>query len=222
MINNKIPGTAAMFMAFIYAGAFVYFGAFLSFPASKAPEVVMTFLAQHQQALGLAYFLIYVVFGVLLATLVTALNEKLKREHNYVNTLATLFGKVWVGLVIASGMIATIGLSRVVELAKISNEDAYQLWTVVSMLVESLGGGNELLGGMWVLLTSIVALQLNEFGKWLNYLGAVVGITGIATVFPVDIFTELFGITQLVWFFWLGVVLFNSRIKKAAKHTIKT
>lgn len=211
-----------MFMAFIYAGAFVYFGAILSFPASKAPEVVMTFLAQHQQALGLAYFLIYVVFGVLLAMLVTALNEKLKREHNYVNTLATLFGKVWVGLVIASGMIATIGLSRVIELAKISNEDAYQLWTVVSMLVESLGGGNELVGGIWVLLTSIVALQLNVFGKRLNYLGLAVGIAGVATVYPADIFTELFGISQLVWFFCIGIALFKSPNNTSSRHTTDT
>lgn len=182
----------------------------------------MTFLAQHQQALGLAYFLIYVVFGMLLAMLVTALNEKLKREHNYVNTLATLFGKVWVGLVIASGMIATIGLSRVIELAKISNEDAYQLWTVVSMLVESLGGGNELVGGMWVLLTSIVALQLNVFGKWLNYLGVAVGIAGVATVYPADIFTELFGITQLVWFFWIGFAFFKSPNNTSSRHTTHT
>jgi len=38
-------------------------------------------------------------------------------------------------------------------------------------------------------------------------LGIVVGVAGILTVYPLDIFTEVFGIGQIVWFLWLGIFM---------------
>lgn len=216
---NKTAGAAAIVMALIYVGAFVYFGAFLGFPDSKHADVVMPFLAQNHHALWLAYFMIYVAFGVLLAVLVEAIETQLGKSpassHHQLLRVGTLFGKVWVCLVIASGMIATIGMSRAIGLMAESNEEAFRLWRVVSMLVESLGGGNELVGGLWVLAISIVGLKRGVFTKTINYLGCVVGVAGIATVYPADVFTEIFGLTQIIWFSCIGVSLF-----KSAKPTV--
>lgn len=64
-----------------------------------------------------------------------------------------------------------------------------------------------LFGVLWVLLLSIAALQRNKLPKALNYLGFIVGSAGILTLYPADIFTEIFGLSQIVWFFWLGIVL---------------
>ena len=44
----------------------------------------------------------------------------------------------------------------------------------------------------------------------LNYLGCFVGLAGIATVYPAEIFTEIFGLSQTAWFVWLGVVILRS------------
>ena len=45
------------------------------------------------------------------------------------------------------------------------------------------------------------------YSKPLNALGVLVGVAGILTTYPLDIFTEVFGITQIVWFVWLGIVM---------------
>ena len=211
MSSNQLAGTASMLMALIYVCAFVYFGAMVSFPASNEADVVMAFVTQNVNALWIAYFTIYVVFGVLLAVLVIAIDDILSscvnQTQNRLLRMGTLFGKIWVCLVIASGMIATIGMSHAVSLTAVSNEEAYRLWGVVSMLVESLGGGNELVGGVWVLLTSITALKQRMFGNTVNYTGCFVGLAGIATIYPAEVFTEIFGITQIIWFIAIGVSL---------------
>ena len=211
MNSNQLAGTASMLMALIYVCAFVYFGAMVSFPASNEADVVMAFVTQNVNALWIAYFTIYVIFGVLLAVVVIAIDDILSscvnQTQNRLLRMGTLFGKIWVCLVIASGMIATIGMSHAVSLTAVSNEEAYRLWGVVSMLVESLGGGNELVGGVWVLLTSITALKQRMFGNTVNYTGCFVGLAGIATIYPAEVFTEIFGITQIIWFIAIGVSL---------------
>ena len=211
MSSNQLAGTASMLMALIYFCAFVYFGAMVSFPASNEADVVMAFVTQNVNALWIAYFTIYVVFGVLLAVLVIAIDDILSSSVNQTQNrllrMGSLFGKIWVCLVIASGMIATIGMSHAVSLTAVSNEEAYRLWGVVSMLVESLGGGNELVGGVWVLLTSITALKQRMFGNIVNYTGCFVGLAGIATIYPAEVFTEIFGITQIIWFIAIGASL---------------
>lgn len=133
----------------------------------------------------------------------------------YLTKIATLFGVVWVGLVIASGFISVIGLDAVVELARINAERASETWNIVTLLTESLGGGNELVGGMWVLLISVSNLHRKIFSSWLNYIGLFVGVVGVATVYPAEIFAELFGVSQIVWFLWVGVSLIrNSNDKR--------
>ena len=208
MNSNQLAGTASMLMALIYVYAFVYFGAMVSFPASNEADVVMAFVTQNVNALWIAYFTIYVIFGVLLAVVVIAIDDILSSSVNQTQNrllrMGSLFGKIWVCLVIASGMIATIGMSHAVSLTAVSNEEAHRLWGVVSMLVESLGGGNELVGGVWVLLTSITALKQRMFSNTVNYTGCFVGLAGIATIYPAEVFTEIFGITQIIWFIAIG------------------
>ena len=201
---QKCAGLSAIAQGFIYIVAFVYFGAFWHYPLNASAVEQMTYLAENQQVFSLICILMYVVFGVLLAVLVTGLYVRFRQQPDSLATLGSLFGVIWVGLVIASGMIATIGLAQAIKLMAVDPEKALDLWRVVSVLTESLGGGNELVGGMWVLLISLAAKQHAVLPPKLNYLGYVVGVAGIATLYPAEIFTEIFGITQIVWFMWLG------------------
>ena len=114
---------------------------------------------------------------------------------------------IWVGLVIASGMIINIGLKSVIDTGIKDPESAMQIWSSVSIISEGLGGGNEIVGGIWVLLLSIIALKGQLFSKTLIFLGILVGIAGILTVYPLDLFTEIFGISQIIWFFWIGIFM---------------
>lgn len=85
------------------------------------------------------------------------------------------------------------------------------VWVVINTIVEGLGGGNEVVGGLWVVLLSIAALKVNELPKLLNCLGLFIGFVGILTIYPAEILTEIFGLGQIVWFSWLGVAMLMSR-----------
>jgi hypothetical protein len=207
---QKIGGVSAIFQAIIYVSAFVFFGAFWKFPTDADSVQTFAFLAENQVILSIVNLIMYVLFGIFLAVLVLAINERLKSNTPTLSQIASIFGVVWVGLVIASGMIANIGLSAVVELSTKEPEQAMTVWRAIYSVVEGLGGGNEVVGGLWVLLLSFAALKGDELSKRLNYLGLFVGIVGILTVYPAEVLTEIFGVSQIVWFSWLGAVMLAS------------
>ncbi|QSX31185.1 DUF4386 family protein [Shewanella cyperi] len=210
-MNNlqKVAGVSAIFEALIYIISFVYFGAFWAYPSEGTASEKMAYLAENQFAFSMMYFLMYSMFGIFLAVLVIGLYEKLKSTNTPMIKVGSVFGIVWVVLVIASGMLANIGLSHAIKLMDLSSEKAFDMWQMISVLIESLGGGNELVGGLWVLLVSLAALKVEVFPRGLNYLGLIVGASGIATIYPDEIFTEIFGITQIIWFFWLGISMLS-------------
>lgn len=211
-MNNlqKLGGVSAIFEAIIYVSAFVFFGAFWNFPSDADSAQKFIFLAENQVVLSIVNLIMYVLFGILLAVLVLAVNERLKSNTPALSQIASVFGVVWVGLVIASGMIANVGLASVLELSTEDPEQAMTVWQAIYSVVEGLGGGNEVVGGLWVLLLSVAALKGNELSKKLNYFGVFVGIVGIVTVYPADVLTEIFGVSQIVWFSWLGIVMLKN------------
>ncbi len=212
MVNNlqRFGGVAALFEAAIYISAFVFFGVFWDLPAGADSAQKFAFLANNQIILSLVNLTMYVVFGIFLAVLVLALHQRLKTKAPALSQLAATFGIVWVGLVIASGMIANIGLGVVIDLSAKDAEQAMTVWLLINTIVVGLGGGNEVVGGLWVLLLSIAALKINEFPKMLNGFGLFIGLAGILTIYPAEILTEIFGLGQIVWFSWLGVTMLMS------------
>lgn len=86
---------------------------------------------------------------------------------------------------------------------------ALATWKTLNDVVAGLGSSNEIVGGLWVLLVSVGARQSNQLPRSLCYAGGLVGACGVATVYPVESLTELFGVSQLIWFVWLGLVLWQ-------------
>ena len=211
-MNNlqKLGGIAALLEAAIYISAFVFFGAFWNFPVDADSVKQFAFLAENKVILSIVNLIMYVLFGVLLAVLVMALHERLKVSTPFLSQFASIFGIIWVGLVIASGMIANIGLASVLELSVKDPEQAMTVWRAIYSVVEGLGGGNEVVGGLWVLLLSFAALKAKELPKILNYFGLIVGISGILTIYLAEVLTEIFGLSQVVWFSWLGAAMLLS------------
>lgn len=208
MINlQKMGGVAALLEAILYVSAFAFFGLYWNVPSDVSAAQELVFLKENQVTLAIVNFLIYVVFGIFLAVLVLALHEHLKVDAKALSQMASVFGLIWVGLVIASGMIANIGLRIVSQLLENEPEQARTVWLALNSIVEGIGGGNEIVGGLWVLLLSIAALKTNAFSKKLNYLGLFVGLAGISTVYPADTLTEIFGLSQIIWFTWLGLLM---------------
>ena len=205
---QKIGGISAILEGLIYIFTFVIYGGVLAFPKADASSIEkLNFLSNNFITLSAINLVSYVMFGILLAVLVVAIHQRLKNDAPILTSLASLFGVIWVGLVISSGMIANIGLKTVVDLGANSPEDAMLIWRSVAIVSEGLGGGNEIVGGVWVLLLSIVAFKSKSLSKPLNILGLVVGIAGVVTIFPLEIFTEIFGLSQIIWFMWMGVAM---------------
>jgi hypothetical protein len=210
MTNNlqKIGGVAALIEAAAYVVGFGLYLTSLDSSGYVGPVRKVAFLVDKQAIIHIGNLFIYVVFSVFLVVLAIALYERLKSGSRALVQTATAFGLIWAGLVIASGMIFNVGIHTVVDLYGKDPAQAASVWSAIGSVQEGLGGGNEIVGGLWVLLISWAALRTGGLPKALNYLGVVIAVAGILTVVPaLDVLTDIFGLSQIVWFAWLGIVM---------------
>ena len=220
---QKLGGLAAISQAIIYLSAFIFFGAIWNFPTDASSIQKLAFLAENKTIISVVNLIMYVLFGVFLAVLVVSIHGRLKEKTPALAQVSSVFGILWAGIVIASGMIFNIGLAATIQLSVKDVEQAMTVWLTINSVVEGLGGGNELVGGLWVLLLSIAALKSDVLSKKLNYLGLFVGVVGIFTVYPAEVLTEVFGLSQLVWFAWLGGVMLmksSTQIASSDEHVL--
>lgn len=78
----------------------------------------------------------------------------------------------------------------------------------MSTVEEGLGGGNELAGGLWILLASWAALRTRALPLALNMFGVVIGLAEILTIVPpLEVLGAVFGFGFILWFGWVGVVM---------------
>ncbi|MFC7228692.1 hypothetical protein N0B31_14865 [Salinirubellus salinus] len=207
-----VGGLAALIEAAIYVAGIAYFLVVLDFASvTGALQQVELFVA-NEASLSAMYLLIYVVFGIVLVALVLALHERLAAGAPMLMRATTAFGLIWAGLVIASGMIATLATGVVVDLYSTDPTQATTVWLAVSPVIDGLGGGNEIVGGVWTLLVSVVALRTRALHRLVNYFGLVVGAAGILSAIPAlgEIGGGIFGLTQIVWFVALGILLLGA------------
>lgn len=208
---QKIGGICAVLEAFIYISVFALYACVLATPSTLSTAQKLAFLGEKQNVFFLVNVIGYIVFGVLLAVIVLALHERMKYAANTLSQIASVFGILWVGLVITSGMLANIGLGAILRSSIVEPEQTRSLWLAITTMTEALGGGNELVGGIWVLLISCAGIASKILPRTLHYVGIVVGAVGIATCYPAKVLTEIFGVSQIVWFGYLGIALLRQR-----------
>lgn len=187
---------------------FIIFFGLISVPAGLDTLGLIEFLQQDRLLFAVSYSVGYLVFGVLLAITLQALQHALPDKNAALASLADRFGGIWVMLMMASGMTYLIGLDRLFHLVSIDPMQAQALYHSIWLITNALGGGIELVGGLWVLLLSIAGLKQNYLPKALHLLGLVIGTLGILTVLhAVPYLKDAFGLLQIVWFIWLGIML---------------
>ncbi|MBC8027224.1 MAG: DUF4386 family protein [Steroidobacteraceae bacterium] len=166
------------------------------------------FLVENRSLLYAWNLIIYVIFGMLLVVVSLALHDRLKTSVDGLMQTATAFGLIWATLVIASGMVANIGASVVTQLFAKEPELAGTVWLSLMMIVNGLGGGNEIVGGVWVLLVSAAILRSRALPRAFGYLGLAAGLAGVITMIPpLHEAGSIFGLGLIVWFVWLGILL---------------
>lgn len=215
---QKAGGVAALYLAAAYLTGIVLFLFILDYPNIVEPAQKVTLLVDKQMIIYVTNLLMYVVFGVFLVVLALALYERLKAGAPALTQTATAIGIIWAGAVIASGMVSNAGIAPVVALYEQDPAQAASVWLGIESVANGLGGANgEILGGLWTLLVSGAAFRAGVFSKGLNYLGVLVGAVGIISTVPgLHDLAGLFGVSQIVWFVWLGIILLRSRTSTAA------
>lgn len=208
MDRQRVGGLAALIEAATFVVGFAMFATVLSDYVSGDPDAAesVAVLVDNQAAMCVVSLVIYVVFAIFLVVLALALNEELQGGAPALAQAATAFGLIWAGLIFAAGMIAIVGLDTIVDLHKDDPARAETVWSSLDVVQDGMGGGIEIVGGLWLLLISWAALRSHEFPRILNYLGLVIGVAGIVTVVPaLEPVTAVFGLGLIVWFVWLGI-----------------
>ena len=176
------------------------------------------FLVGHQTTLFVWYLVIFLVFGVAITPLARALHGRLSDVSPQLADVGAVFAYIWAGLMFATGMISNIGIAAVADLDETDPAAAEHLWSAVDAVTEGLGGGNELVGGMWILLVSVAAWGTDRLPRGLNVLGALSGVAGLVTLVPglTDV-GIVFGLGSIAWFAWVGIVLLRNPVPELAR-----
>ncbi|TNE71998.1 DUF4386 family protein [bacterium] len=207
-------GFAALFNAATYVlGLSVLFLLFTPLIDEKLSTLEkVQFLLEQKIGYQNWILVIYIAFGSALVFLTLGLHHMFKKTSSELNSVSTAFGLMWALLVLASGMIVNVGLDSVDALFTSNPEQATQLWLAVEAIHQGIGGGIELVGGVWVVLLSLIAIKHHIFSKTLNYLGLITGFIGCITVLPtLGFLGALFALFQIIWFIWLGLSLIKMK-----------
>ena len=215
---QKSGGFAALYMAISHLIGIIIFIVVLDYMNITDPTQKLSMNIEKQTVIFSTNLLMYVFFGFALIVLSLALYDRMKSGALVLMQVATVIGIIWAGSLIASGMVANAGLATVVPLYSTDPTQAALIWQGIESVANGLGNANgEILGGLWVLLVSLAALRTGGLPKGLNILGLLVGVMGIITIIPaLNGLVAVFGLDQIVWFVWLGIVLLRNNPSRAA------
>jgi hypothetical protein len=200
---QKLGGMAALYAGLAYIVGMLGFLFVVGWPDNPSQQVAV--LVNHQVSQHVLYLIVYPIWAVFLVVL----------------TLATAIGIIWATLVMASGMIFNIGMDNVVSLYGTDPTQATTVWLAIEAVCNGIGGGNEILGGLWMLLVSWTALRARGLPKALNYLGLGIGAAGILSALPrLGDIGLAFGLGQIVWFGWLGFFMLRQSPSPAQSRLV--
>ncbi len=207
---GRIGGTAALLAAGTFAYGIALFATSLAdyTDPDATPADSVDFLVDHQGQLLAWYIGIFIVFGAALVPMALALRQRFVERAPILANTAAVFAAIWAGLMYATGMISNIGIEAVADLADSDPDRAVSVWAAIDAVTNGLGGGNELVGAIWIGLVSIAGLTTALLPRWLNVVGLITAAAGLVTVVPAFEAVEMvFGLGSIVWFIGVGVTL---------------
>jgi hypothetical protein len=220
---QKFGGFAALYLAVVNLIGMVIFLVVLDYPSITDPAQKVALNVDKQMVIFSTNLLMYVIFGFFLIILSLALYDRLKSGAPAIMQAATVIGIIWAGSLIASGMVANAGLASIVPLYAKDPAQAALTWQGIEAVAHGLGNANgEILGGPLTLLVSLAALRAGGLPKGLNILGLLVGAAGIISIIPglTEMMVGIFGLSQIIWFIWLGIVLLRRNAVESTTNEI--
>lgn len=214
MTLTRLGGLAALLCAGTYMFGFALLLTLLAplgFGTNDIdPGAVVAFIGDSPGVMILWNSVIYVVNALALVVLVVALAGRIAPGWAEVTRA---LGLIWAALVLGAGMIANVGVEQVAAMVPTDPEGAAALWSVMHAVELGLGGGNEIAGGVWILLSSLAAWRIGALPRLVAGLGTLTGAAGLLTILPPlgEVTGAIFGLGAILWFLSVGVVLFRSR-----------
>lgn len=206
---TKIGGYAALGCGLTYVVGLALYLTVLAPLGSGDYHAKIAFAADNHTVLTIWNLTIYVLNAILLAVLAVALWDRFRPASPALAQVSLTFGTIWATQVLAAGMVANVGLKEALSVYSSDPERAANLYQIFLTVENGLGGGNEIAGGIWLLTLSIAGFMTKRISKGLSILGAVSGVSGLASGIPAlsDTLGLIFGLGSIVWFFWAGVAL---------------
>lgn len=209
-VLSRVGGAAALLAAGTFAYGIAMFATTLAdyTDPDATPAESVDFLVDHQGSLLAWYVGIFIVFGAALVPMALALRQRLVSPAPLLANTGMVFAAMWATLMYATGMISNIGIEVVADLAESDPGQAATVWSTIDTVTNGLGGGNELVGGTWILLVSIAGLLTARLPRWLNVVGIVTAVAGLVTVVPsFEEIEMVFGLGSIIWFVGTGLTL---------------
>jgi len=205
--SHLLAGSASVVAGLSFlVGLVVYFSVFVSASYGDMTHDVLTqlnLMSSHSTLMYVWYFVIYIVFGVALIALQVGIKPYL--EAGVLSSIALIFGYLWSGLTITCGMLANVGTYMILQLMPHQQDIAISLWYTLQMLLNGIGGGNELVGGVWLAMLGLSLANDCTINRWLKWVAVIFGCFGVLTSVPM--LTELggvFGLGSMIWFLVMG------------------
>ncbi len=210
---QRAGGIAALYIAIAYLAAIPYFVFLVNYPGVVDPIQKVVLLRDNYASMYWMHVVSFQFVALALIVVTLAIHQRLKTAAPSTAQFATVVGLIRAGLLLASVMVFNYGMGVVVRLYTSAPDQAVSAWQVIEPVAEALGGsGAELLGGVWILLLSTVALRAKVLPRALNWLGVGIGAAGILSLVPaLSVLEVAFEILQIVWFLWLGIVMVRAR-----------
>jgi len=213
-MNNlqKAGGITALIHSAAYLVGIGLYLTVLSPIIDADPARYVALLPDYQSLMYVWIFIAYLVSGFCLVVVALALYERLKAGSPAMMQTATVLGFIWAGLIIGSGNLMLYGFSEIAEIYGNNPAQAETVWMGLSIVQDGIVSANELIGGVWILLLSWVALRTHGLKKALNIFGLIIGVAGIVSVVPAlaEVGTTIFGLSMIVWFAWVGIVMLRT------------
>ncbi len=213
---QRIGSAAAVIHGAAYLVSILFFIVLLSPVLDADTDEYLAFVADNQVLMRVSILIAYWLTGGTVVVLALALHERLKSGAPAVMQVATAFALIWAGLCIGSAnlMINDFGI-----VAKLYGDDPAQaatVWSALEAVENGIVSSNEIIGSLWVLLLSLVALRTGALTKGLNLLGIVLGVAGIFTSLLSFVIPEtkdlimMFGLGMIAWSIWTGIIMLRT------------
>ncbi len=217
--RQKAGGVAALYIVLALLAAMPYFLLVVDYLGAETAAEKVALVVANYASLYAMYLVTYVFYGIALGILAFALYDRLQARAPATMRVATAIGLLWSVALVTSGIVFNYGMTTIVALSKTDLAQARLAWQSIEPVAPALGGaGGEILGGMWILLVSVVALRSGTLPRLLGWFGIVLGATGLISVVPpLNDASIVFGLMLIVWFAWIGVALLRTQAATAAE-----